>query len=89
MANMAARTVSIGVQFVLLDKYVFYTKAKIINFLLFTGYVYMMGIMSAWTQISTTEHLNLSTISAKNLIEGILFFINFAFLRLYIFTKKA
>ena len=27
-------------------------------------------------------------ITAKILIEGILFFINFAFLRLYIFTKK-
>lgn len=87
-SNMFARTVSIGVQFILLDKYVFYTKAKIINFLLFAGYVYMMGIISAWTQISATEHLNISTISAKILIEGILFFVNFAFLRLYIFTKK-
>jgi len=88
-SNMFARTVSIGVQFLLLDKYVFHTKAKIINFLLFAGYVYIMGIVSAWTQISATEHLNISTISAKISVEGILFFVNFAFLRLYIFTKKA
>ncbi len=88
-SNMFARTVSIGVQFVLLDKYVFHTKAKIINFLLFAGYVYTMGIISAWTQIGATEYLNISTISAKIIVEGILFFVNFAFLRLYIFTKKA
>lgn len=88
MANMLARTVSIGVQFTLLDKYVFYTKAKIMNFILFASYVYIMGIMSAWTQISAIENLNMPVIAAKIIVEGILFFVNFAFLRLYIFTKK-
>lgn len=87
-ANMFARTVSIGVQFTLLDKFVFYTKAKIINFILFASYVYIMGIMSAWTQISAIENLNMSIVAAKIIVEGILFFVNFAFLRLYIFTKK-
>lgn len=87
-SNMFARTVSIFVQFVLLDKYVFRTKAKIINFLLFAGYVYAMGIISAWTQINATEYLNISTISAKIIVEGVLFFVNFAVLRLYIFTKR-
>ena len=88
-ANMLARTVSIGVQFTLLDKYVFYTKAKIVNFILFASYVYIMGIMSAWTQISAIENLNMSVVAAKIIVEGILFFVNFAFLRLYIFTKKS
>jgi len=88
MANMLARTVSIGVQFTLLDKYVFHTKSKIVNFVLFSLYVYIMGIISALTQISIVSHLGISVTVAKILIEGILFFINFAVLRLYIFTKK-
>jgi len=88
VANMLARTVSIGVQFTLLDKFVFHTKSKILSFILFALYVYIMGIISAMTQISIIEHLNISVITAKILVEGILFFINFAFLRLYIFTKK-
>jgi hypothetical protein len=87
-ANMLARTVSIGVQFTLLDKFVFYTKAKILNFIFFAIYVYLMGFISSITQVSAIEHLDISIITAKIIVEGILFFINFAFLRLYIFTKK-
>jgi glycosyltransferase involved in cell wall biosynthesis len=88
LANIFARTASIGVQFTLLDKYVFHSKAKILNFVLFASYVYAMGIISAMTQMSAVEHLGISVVTAKILIEGILFFVNFAFLRLYIFTKK-
>ena len=88
IANIFARTASIGVQFTLLDKYVFHTKTKILNFILFAAYVYIMGIISALTQISAVEHLGISVVTAKILIEGVLFFVNFAFLRLYIFTKK-
>ncbi len=88
MANMAARTVSIGVQFVLLDQFVFYTKAKIMNFILFAAYVYIMGAISAWTQISAVETLHTPVIFTKIIVEGILFFVNFAFLRLYIFTRN-
>lgn len=88
VANMFARTASIGVQFTLLDKFVFHTKAKILNFVLFALYVYVMGVISAMTQISAIENLGISIIAAKIIVEGILFFINFAFLRLYIFTKK-
>lgn len=88
VANIFARTASIGVQFTLLDKYVFHTKTKILSFFLFATYVYIMGIISAMTQISAVEHLGISIVTAKILIEGVLFFVNFAFLRLYIFTKK-
>ena len=88
MANMLARTVSIGVQFTLLDKYVFYTNAKIINFILFASYVYVMGIISASTQIAFIKDFHMHILSAKMIVEGILFFVNFSFLRLYIFKKK-
>jgi len=88
VANMLARTVSIGVQFILLDRYVFYSKAKIINFVLFASYVYIMGILSAMTQIGIINHFETSILVTKILVEGILFFVNFAVLRLYIFTKK-
>jgi glycosyltransferase involved in cell wall biosynthesis len=87
-ANMIARTVSIGVQFVLLDRYVFYSKAKLLNFVLFAGYVYIMGIISAMSQIGLINHFNFPVVAAKVLVEGTLFFVNFAFLRIYIFTRK-
>jgi len=87
VANILARTASIGVQFTLLDKYVFHTKTKILSFVFFAAYVYIMGIISAMSQISIVDHFNISVITAKILIEGLLFFVNFAVLRLYIFTK--
>jgi len=88
-ANMAARTVSIGVQYTLLDRYVFYSNARWISFVLFALYVYFMGAVSAITQESLVHNLNFPIIAAKVLVEGVLFFVNFAFLRLYIFTTKS
>ncbi len=88
MANMIARTGALGVQFVLLDKFVFHTKAKLTNFILFVMYVYIMGIISAWVQMSLIEYMSISKVGAKIIVEAILFFVNFAFLRLYIFTRK-
>ena len=87
-ANMAARTVSIGVQYTLLDKYVFYAKARWVSFVLFALYVYFMGAISAITQESLVHNIHFPIIAAKVLVEGVLFFVNFAFLRLYIFTTK-
>ena len=88
-SNMLARTASIGVQFTLLDKYVFYSKAKLWSFILFALYVYAMGIVSATMQIELIKNLNFPVLLAKVLVEGVLFFVNFAFLRLYIFTSKS
>ncbi len=88
VANMLARTVSIGVQFKLLDNYVFYTKSSFLSFILFALYVYIMGAISATLQVAVIEYLSLSVIIAKVLVEGFLFFVNFAFLRLYLFTKE-
>lgn len=88
-SNMLARTVSIGVQYTLLDKYVFYAKAKIWRFVLFAVYVYMMGIVSATLQMKLIEQMGFPVVLAKVLVEGVLFFVNFAFLRLYIFTTRS
>lgn len=87
-ANMAARTVSIGVQYTLLDKFVFYSRAKLLSFILFALYVYIMGYISAITQQHAVSDFGLSVVTAKVLVEGVLFFVNFAVLRLYIFTKQ-
>ena len=67
---------------------VFYTKARITTFLLFVVYVYIMGIASAWLQIALRDNLGGSEIGAKLGIEFMLFFINFAFLRMFIFQNK-
>ena len=88
-ANMAARTASIGVQYTLLDKYVFQSKAHLTSFVLFAFYVYFMGAVSAIIQEELVQNLHFPIVAAKILVEGILFFVNFAFLRFYIFTTKS
>ena len=85
-ANMLARTVSIGVQYFLIGKYVFFSKASIKSFILFSIYVYVMGIVSASTQVIIVEKFNAPVVATKIVVEGFLFFVNFAFLRLYIFS---
>jgi hypothetical protein len=79
LANILARTVSIGVQFTLLTKIVFHSKVKWKNFILFVTYVYTMGIFSIWAQISLSSAINISEIYSKLTIEAVLFFVNFAF----------
>lgn len=88
LANMLARTASIGVQFTLLNKLVFNVNAKLKAFILFVSYVYIIGILSTVVQIKATEVFSMTAISAKLIVETALFFINFAFLRLYVFTTK-
>jgi glycosyltransferase involved in cell wall biosynthesis len=88
-ANYLARSVSIGVQFILLGNFVFKTKTKVLSFILFALYVYGMGTISAITQLSLIENWQMPIVWAKVLVEGILFFVNFAFLRMYIFTKNS
>jgi len=87
-ANILARTASIGVQFTLLNSLVFKTRANFRNFMWFVSYVYGMGIISSWAQLAFVEHGLGSYITAKFVIEGVLFLVNFAFLRSYIFLRK-
>jgi len=88
LANILARTASIGVQFTLLNKLVFNANPKLIAFILFVSYVYIVGVFSTVVQIKAVEVFSVPVISAKLIVETTLFFINFAFLRLYVFTTK-
>jgi len=87
-ANMIARTVSIGVQYFLIGKYVFFSKATLKSFIIFSIYVYIMGIVSASTQVLLVKDFNTPVVPTKIIVEGLLFFVNFAFLRLFIFSNK-
>ncbi len=87
-ANILARTVSIGVQYFLIGKYVFFSKASLKSFILFSIYVYVMGIVSASTQVLLVKDFNTPVVPTKIIVEGLLFFVNFAFLRLFIFSHK-
>lgn len=89
VSNLLSRTASIFVQFTLLNHMVFYTKAKIVTFMLFVSYVYIMGIASAWLQVALRDHFTISEVGAKLGIEFLLFFVNFAFLRVFIFKKTS
>lgn len=88
-SNLLSRTASIFVQFTLLNQMVFFTKAKVRTFLSFVVYVYLMGIASAWLQIALQDNVGGSEIGAKISIEFMLFFINFAFLRVFLFQNSA
>ncbi|WP_325892031.1 bifunctional glycosyltransferase family 2/GtrA family protein [Grimontia sp. NTOU-MAR1] len=87
-SNFAARTASIGVQFFLLNKVVFKTKASYKKLTAFVLYVYGMGLVSSWLQIGLTSQFGGSEVVAKVLVESVLFFVNFAFVRAYIFTNR-
>lgn len=87
-SNLISRTFATIVQFLLLKKFVFNSASGIKAFLMFYVYVIIMGSFSAWTQISITEQFGVSVIISKILTEIVLFFVNFAFLRTFIFNKK-
>lgn len=87
-ANLAARTASIGVQFFLLNKVVFKTKASYKKLGVFVLYVYAMGLVSSWLQLVFTSQFGVGEVFAKCFIESVLFFVNFAFVRSYIFTNR-
>ncbi|WP_421853410.1 glycosyltransferase family 2 protein [Marinomonas sp.] len=87
-ANLISRTASIFVQFCLLNKMVFLTKAKVFTFLLFVLYVYSMGILSSWLQVELSNYVDSSQLISKLVVEFFLFFINFTFLKYFLFYRK-
>jgi putative flippase GtrA len=87
-SNLISRTAATFVQFFLLKKFVFNSKSGLKTFILFYVYVMVMGSFSAWIQIAITEQFGTSIIMSKTLTEIFLFFVNFAFLRSFIFNKK-
>jgi hypothetical protein len=86
VANMLARTVALFVQFKLLNVLVFKTNATIKNFLFYILYVYLVGMISIFVQLQLSNLL--TEVQSKIIVEVALFFINFTFLRLFIFRHK-
>lgn len=87
-SNYLARTFSIFVQFFLLDNFVFKSKTKLLRFLHFSTYVYIMGTVSALTQLKFLKISHSPILLIKVTVEFIMFFVNFFMLRLFVFKRK-
>ena len=59
-----------------------------IRFFAFISYVFFMGVISAKLQIYVSENFKLNVLLSKVLVESVLFFVNFAVLKVYIFSKE-
>ncbi len=88
ISNIVARTFATFVQFILLKKFVFNTRSGIKTFTLFYFYVLIIGGISSWLQMGISQGMGINEVSSKIIIEVFLFFVNFAFLRVFIFRKK-
>jgi glycosyltransferase involved in cell wall biosynthesis len=87
-ANLISRFFALIFQFYILRKFVFKVKTYLlIRFISFAIYVLLMGIVSANIQIHLYKDFNFGILTTKILVESILFFINFAILKVYIFNK--
>ncbi|WP_339670956.1 glycosyltransferase [Dasania marina] len=87
VSNLISRSIALGVQFSLLNTFVFRSKFNALKLASFIVYVYVMGAASAWLQITMSDRLVTSELMSKLVVEVILFFFNFAFLKSYIFTR--
>ena len=47
-----------------------------------------MGVLSVWVQIGAVENFGSPFIGAKLMVESVLFFISFSFLKVFIFNKN-
>ncbi|MDB5577952.1 MAG: hypothetical protein JWR80_3128 [Bradyrhizobium sp.] len=86
-ANMSARAVALWIQFMLLKKYVFKSKAGIPIFAAYVAYVFFSGYVSSVMQQQFATHLVASTLLAKVVVESIIWIFNFMFLRDIIFRR--
>ena len=64
-ANMSARAFALWIQFVLLKKYVFKSKAGVSIFAAYVAYVFFSGYVSAVMQGQFTAHLVNSTVAGQ------------------------
>ena len=88
ISNLLARAVTIVVQFFITKNFVFKSTSGIRSFLFFVFYVLLMGLVSVNIQLRLSEFMDIKPIVSKMLTEGVLFFVNFAFLRTYIFMDN-
>jgi putative flippase GtrA len=86
-ANMSARAVALWLQFVLLKKYVFKSKAGVSIFAAYVAYVFFSGYLSAAMQAQFAGHFIASPLLAKVVVESVIWIFNFMFLRDIIFRK--
>jgi glycosyltransferase involved in cell wall biosynthesis len=86
-ANMSARAVALWIQFMLLKKYVFKSKAGVSIFAAYVVYVFFSGYVSSVMQQQFADHLVASTLLAKIVVESIIWIFNFMFLRDIIFRR--
>jgi glycosyltransferase involved in cell wall biosynthesis len=86
-ANMSARAFALWVQFVLLKKYVFKSKAGLSIFGAYVAYVFFSGYVSAVMQGQFAMHLVNSPLLAKVAVELLIWIFNFMFLRDIIFRQ--
>jgi hypothetical protein len=86
-ANMSARAFALWIQFMLLKKYVFKSKAGVSIFVAYVAYVFFSGYVSAVMQGQFAAHLVNSTLLAKVAVESVIWIFNFMFLRDIIFRK--
>jgi putative flippase GtrA len=86
-ANMSARAVALWIQFMLLKRYVFKSKAGLSIFAAYVAYVFFTGYISSVMQVQFTEQLVNSPLLAKIVVELVIWIFNFMFLRDIIFRK--
>ncbi|MCA6105808.1 glycosyltransferase [Bradyrhizobium cenepequi] len=86
-ANMGARGFALWIQFMLLKKYVFKSKAGLATFAAYVAYVFFSGYVSSLAQIQFTAHIVQSPLLAKTVVELAIWIFNFMFLRDIIFRR--
>ncbi len=86
-ANMSARAFALWIQFMLLKKYVFKSKAGLSIFGAYVAYVFFSGYVSSVMQGQFALHLVNSLLLAKVAVELVIWIFNFMFLRDIIFRK--
>lgn len=87
-ANLASRGIALGVQFILLKKFVFRSGGGLVKFILFVAYVALTGLVSGVLQRELSYLTGAEPLLSKLLVETLIFTFNFLFLRDIMFRKK-
>lgn len=87
-SNLASRSIAIGVQYFLLQRFVFKSYASAWRFVFFVGYVALTGLASGVLQFELSAFSGLGKVSAKVVVETFIFVFNFLFLRDILFGRR-
>lgn len=86
-ANLSARAFALWLQFMLLQKYVFKSKAGLSIFAAYVAYVFFSGYLSSAMQAQFAGQFIDLPLLAKVVVESVIWIFNFMFLRDIIFRK--